>query len=343
MNKIFKKMCGTLCIGIAALGISNVNAASNTRISFDLPNDKIPLSEAGDFNIEIAVTKYTDNVCDTSLRDINGDGETDGKDALTILKHVAGMTIDGINDSTNLATFMTKADMNCDGTINEEDGQIYLMQVANMNIGSIVSTITSKLTSEEIDYIKYLVINGDSKVYTELSNIRKRIDTIIDLANSGNVTAEIYDEFNKLVAKEEELEKSLSSQLITSKDSKTISGNIGTKKVDTVYIYVTTKTTTGETESGLIELTDDDDEWDTYFKSLESNSSKEDSNNSDKADDKTNSDKVNSDNNTNKENNNNEETVKNPTTGIAIPVIGGAIVLSACLATSKKKNLFKKI
>ena len=237
MKKFLKKYMFML-VGIITLSIMKVNAATNNVFIDFSKNANI---SNGNFATSInGVLKYESNI----LGDVDRSGKVDLTDAQIVLKYSEGTVVAGVSDEDNIETFKKLADVNGDNKIDRSDAESILRVALNIDPTFPNTTLS---TNKNIKSLKYLVINGNSSFYNKFKEYYD-VARSIGLESGNNELEERLKQLQVSLYNDSDLVNSL----VISDDNKSIRGNLGTEKVDNIYVYTVAETIDGESVSGFM-------------------------------------------------------------------------------------------
>lgn len=302
MNRMFKKVCGFLCMMISVVGIGNASALTSSYV-IQFPSVQFNTDGTFSYSLKDSIRKTTSYL----PGDVDKSGKVDLKDAQLATKYIAGQDISSLISDYNVDEFKTIGDLDKDGDVKAYDANKILRIALNIEKNFDYSNWTTVVSNNDIQSLKYLVINKESEFYDS-------VKSYYDLAET--ITEDNETDYNRLMQLKSQLFTKIEPYMETTNELE-FSGNVGKIESDEVFLFVIANLKDGNKVTDFVSFSISNKvDWETIQK-------------------------VNSE--TSNETSETEEVVENPKTAIVLSITGLVSILVVGSIAFKKKNIFNKI
>ncbi len=302
MNRMFKKVCGFLCMMISVVGIGNASALTSSYV-IQFPSVQFNTDGTFSYSLKDSIRKTTSYL----PGDVDKSGKVDLKDAQLATKYIAGQDISSLISDYNVDEFKTIGDLDKDGDVKAYDANKILRIALNIEKNFDYSNWTTVVSNNDIQSLKYLVINKESEFYDS-------VKSYYDLAET--ITEDNDTDYNRLMQLKSQLFTKIEPYMETTNELE-FSGNVGKIESDEVFLFVIANLKDGNKVTDFVSFSISNKvDWETIQK-------------------------VNSE--TSNETSETEEVVENPKTAIVLSITGLVSILVVGSIAFKKKNIFNKI
>ncbi len=302
MNRMFKKVCGFLCMMISVVGIGNASALTSSYV-IQFPSVQFNTDGTFSYSLKDSVRKTTSYL----PGDVDKSGKVDLKDAQLATKYIAGQDISSLISDYNVDEFKTIGDLDKDGDVKAYDANKILRIALNIEKNFDYSNWTTVVSNNDIQSLKYLVINKESEFYDS-------VKSYYDLAET--ITEDNETDYNRLMQLKSQLFTKIEPYMETTNELE-FSSNVGKIESDEVFLFVIANLKDGNKVTDFVSFSISNKiDWETIQK-------------------------VNSE--TSNETSETEEVVENPKTAIVLSITGLVSILVVGSVAFKKKNIFNKI
>ena len=302
MNRMFKKVCGFLCMMISVVGIGNASALTSSYV-IQFPSVQFNTDGTFSYSLKDSIRKTTSYL----PGDVDKSGKVDLKDAQLATKYIAGQDISSLISDYNVDEFKTIGDLDKDGDVKAYDANKILRIALNIEKNFDYSNWTTVVSNNDIQSLKYLVINKESEFYDS-------VKSYYDLAET--ITEDNETDYNRLMQLKSQLFTKIEPYMETTNELE-FSSNVGKIESDEVFLFVIANLKDGNKVTDFVSFSISNKvDWETIQK-------------------------VNSE--TSNETSETEEVVENPKTAIVLSITGLVSILVVGSIAFKKKNIFNKI
>lgn len=302
MNRMFKKVCGFLCMMISVVGIGNASALTSSYV-IQFPSVQFNTDGTFSYSLKDSIRKTTSYL----PGDVDKSGKVDLKDAQLATKYIAGQDISSLISDYNVDEFKTIGDLDKDGDVKAYDANKILRIALNIEKNFDYSNWTTVVSNNDIQSLKFLVINKESEFYDS-------VKSYYDLAET--ITEDNETDYNRLMQLKSQLFTKIEPYMETTNELE-FSSNVGKIESDEVFLFVIANLKDGNKVTDFVSFSISNKvDWETIQK-------------------------VNSE--TSNETSETEEVVENPKTAIVLSITGLVSILVVGSIAFKKKNIFNKI
>ena len=302
MNRMFKKVCGFLCMMISVVGIGNASALTSSYV-IQFPSVQFNTDGTFSYSLKDSIRKTTSYL----PGDVDKSGKVDLKDAQLATKYIAGQDISSLISDYNVDEFKTIGDLDKDGDVKAYDANKILRIALNIEKNFDYSNWTTVVSNNDIQSLKYLVINKESEFYDSVKSYYDLTETI---------TEDNETDYNRLMQLKSQLFTKIEPYMETTNELE-FSSNVGKIESDEVFLFVIANLKDGNKVTDFVSFSISNKvDWETIQK-------------------------VNSE--TSNETSETEEVVENPKTAIVLSITGLVSILVVGSIAFKKKNIFNKI